>query len=48
VTGEWDAPTYDRLPAGERSAFVRMVAARMPAPELGYVRLNFVARRAAR
>ena len=36
----------ERLPAGERAAFVRTVAARMPAPELDYVRLNIVARRA--
>jgi trans-aconitate 2-methyltransferase len=36
----------ERLPAGERSAFVKAVAARMPAPELDYVRLNIVARRA--
>lgn len=35
-----------RLPAKERAAFVKAVAARMPAPELDYVRLNIVARRA--
>ena len=38
----------ERLPAGERQAFVRTVADRMPAPELDYVRLNIVARRAGR
>jgi trans-aconitate 2-methyltransferase len=36
----------ERLPAGERAAFVNTVADRMPAPELDYVRLNIVARRA--
>jgi trans-aconitate 2-methyltransferase len=36
----------ERLPAAQRPAFVRAVAARMPAPELDYVRLNIVARRA--
>jgi trans-aconitate 2-methyltransferase len=36
----------ERLPVGERSAFVKAVAARMPAPELDYVRLNITARRA--
>jgi trans-aconitate 2-methyltransferase len=36
----------ERLPAGERAAFVKTVASRMPAPELDYVRLNIVARRA--
>lgn len=35
-----------RLPAEERADFVKAVAARMPAPELDYVRLNIVARRA--
>jgi trans-aconitate 2-methyltransferase len=35
-----------RLPAQERPAFVKAVAARMPAPELDYVRLNIMARRA--
>ncbi len=38
----------ERLPARERPAFVKAVAARMPAPELDYVRLNIVARRAGR
>lgn len=35
-----------RLPAEERADFVSTVAARMPASELDYVRLNIVARRA--
>ncbi|MDQ2965965.1 MAG: methyltransferase domain-containing protein [Chloroflexota bacterium] len=35
----------ERLPPEERTAFVRAVAARMPAPELDYVRLNILARR---
>jgi trans-aconitate 2-methyltransferase len=35
----------ERLPAAERPAFVKAVAARMPAPELDYVRLNILARR---
>jgi len=34
------------LPAADRPAFVRHVAARMPGPQLDYVRLNIVARRA--
>jgi trans-aconitate 2-methyltransferase len=34
------------LPAAERPAFVRRVAGRLPGPELDYVRLNIVARRA--
>ncbi len=33
------------MPAAERPAFVRAVAARLPGPELDYVRLNIVARR---
>lgn len=37
----------ERLPAAERAGFVSAVAARMPAPELDYVRLNIVARRAS-
>jgi trans-aconitate 2-methyltransferase len=35
----------ERLPEGERRAFVREVASRMPGPVLDYVRLNIVARR---
>jgi trans-aconitate 2-methyltransferase len=35
----------ERLPAGERRAFVRDVAARLPRPEIDYVRLNIVAER---
>ncbi len=35
------------MPAPERLAFVRAVAARLPSPELNYVRLNLVARRQA-
>lgn len=35
----------DRMPEGERPAFVRQVAARMGRPLLDYVRLNIVARR---
>lgn len=40
-------PTLARLPEEERAAFVRAVAARLPAPEIDYVRLNMVARRAS-
>lgn len=40
-------PNIDQLPAGERDAFVKAVAAGMPDPVLDYVRLNIVARRAA-
>jgi trans-aconitate 2-methyltransferase len=36
-----------RLPEGERDAFVRTVAERLPAPRIDYVRLNIDARRAA-
>jgi len=36
----------DRLPEAERDAFVRAVAARLPEPQIDYVRLNFTARRA--
>ena len=36
-----------RLPEGERDAFVDEVAARLPAPEIDYVRLNVIARRSA-
>jgi trans-aconitate 2-methyltransferase len=36
----------DRLPASERDGFVKAVAARLPRPEIDYVRLNIVARRA--
>ena len=39
-------PHVDELPAGERAAFVKAVAARMPEPVLDYVRLNITARRA--
>jgi trans-aconitate 2-methyltransferase len=37
----------DRLTEAERPAFVRAVAARLPRPEIDYVRLNIVARRPA-
>ncbi|HEU5317844.1 MAG TPA: methyltransferase domain-containing protein [Chloroflexota bacterium] len=37
----------DRLPQQEREAYVKGVAARLPKPEIDYVRLNMVARRAA-
>ncbi|HEY2887749.1 MAG TPA: methyltransferase domain-containing protein [Candidatus Limnocylindrales bacterium] len=36
-----------RLPEAEREPFVRAVAARLPRPEIDYVRLNINARRAA-
>ncbi len=36
-----------RLPETDRTAFVAAVAARLPRPEIDYVRLNIVARRAA-
>jgi trans-aconitate 2-methyltransferase len=36
-----------RLPEAEREPFVRAVAARLPRPEIDYVRLNISARRAA-
>ena len=35
----------DRLPEGERDAFVREVASRLPEPVVDYVRLNLVATR---
>ena len=35
----------DRLPEEQRAGFVKAVAARLPRPELDYVRLNIVARR---
>ncbi len=35
----------DRLPPGEREAFVRAVAEALPEPVIDYVRLNIVARR---
>jgi trans-aconitate 2-methyltransferase len=35
----------DRLPPDERPGYVRAVAARLPRPEVDYVRLNIVARR---
>jgi trans-aconitate 2-methyltransferase len=38
-------PNVDRLPPGEREAFVKAVANRMPEPVLDYVRLNITARR---
>jgi trans-aconitate 2-methyltransferase len=37
-----------RLPADEHDAFVEEVAARLPAPEIDYVRLNVTARRGGR
>jgi trans-aconitate 2-methyltransferase len=40
-------PHLERLPAGERDAFVREVATRMPEPLIDYVRLNIVARRSS-
>jgi trans-aconitate 2-methyltransferase len=36
----------ERLPEAERAGFVRRVAERLPSPEIDYVRLNLVARRA--
>ncbi len=36
----------ERLPPAEQAPFVRAVAARLPRPEIDYVRLNVVARRA--
>ena len=39
-------PNVDRLQPGEREAFVKAVADRMPEPVLDYVRLNIIARRA--
>ena len=36
----------DRLPPQDHPTFVRAVAARLPRPELDYVRLNIIARRA--
>lgn len=36
----------ERLPAGDREAFVHAVAERMPEPVIDYVRLNILARRA--
>ena len=38
----------DRLPEAQRPAFVRAVASRLPRPEIDYVRLNAVARRAGK
>jgi trans-aconitate 2-methyltransferase len=40
-------PHLDRLAPGERPAFVRAVADRLPSASLDYVRLNIVARRAS-
>ncbi len=37
----------DRLPPGERDAFVQQVASRLPEPVIDYVRLNIVATRIA-
>lgn len=37
----------ERLPAGERDAFVHAVATALPEPLIDYVRLNIVARRAS-
>ena len=37
----------DRLPPDERPAYVKTVAARLPKPEIDYVRLNIIARRTA-
>jgi trans-aconitate 2-methyltransferase len=39
-------PQLARLPPDSRPAFVRRVVAQLPAPEIDYVRLNIVARRA--
>jgi len=36
----------DRMPDDDRAGFVRRVAERLPSPEIDYVRLNLVARRA--
>jgi len=36
----------DRLPEAGRAEFIRQVAERLPGPEIDYVRLNLVARRA--
>jgi len=36
----------ERLPDADRAGFVRRVAERLPGPEIDYVRLNLVARRA--
>ena len=41
-------PNLDRLPSGEREAFVHEVASRLPEPLIDYVRLNVVARRSSR
>jgi trans-aconitate 2-methyltransferase len=38
-------PQMDRLPEGERAAYVREVASRLPEPVVDYVRLNVNARR---
>jgi trans-aconitate 2-methyltransferase len=38
----------ERLPPGERDAFVRAVVERLPEPVIDYVRLNIVARRSGR
>jgi trans-aconitate 2-methyltransferase len=41
------APQLERLPGPERQPFVREVVRRLGVPELDYVRLNVVARRAS-
>jgi trans-aconitate 2-methyltransferase len=38
----------ERLPAGERDDFVRVVAEQLPEPVIDYVRLNILARRSSR
>jgi trans-aconitate 2-methyltransferase len=38
----------ERLPAADRAPFVRLVASRLPCPEIDYVRLDILATRAAR
>jgi len=40
-------PHLEWLPLGERDAFVREVASRMPEPLIDYVRLNILARRSS-
>jgi trans-aconitate 2-methyltransferase len=42
------APNLERLPEGERAAFVHEVASRLPEPLIDYVRLNIVARCSSR
>jgi trans-aconitate 2-methyltransferase len=38
----------ERLPVADRAPFVRLVASRLPCPEIDYVRLDILATRAAR